>query len=272
MIENSLNKLKSWYDKRSKTMVALSGGVDSCLVAYLSRHFLGKENSLAVIGDSPSLKRRDFDIAKHFCTQHDIAYTIIHPNELSNPSYAANPANRCYYCKSALYDAMLELKSNHYQDFTLLNGNNYDDRGDYRPGMEAAKENDSYSPLLECEITKQEVRALAKHFNLEVWDKPASPCLSSRFPYGESINKEKLSLIENAESFLYELGYTNCRVRYFNGTAKIEVPSHEIKKVKSHESIIDKKLIQLGFKSIEIDSEGFVSGKLNRVLDLKLYK
>lgn len=266
MIEEYINKLKAEIIKYEKCIVALSGGVDSCLISFLCRKYLGKDNVIAVISDSPSLKRKDLNIAIKFCTEHDINYEIVRTNELENESYYSNPINRCYFCKNELYHQLNILAKEKYYEFQIINGNNYSDLGDYRPGLKSADENKVQSPFINCRIDKNTIRIIAKHFDLTVWDKPASPCLSSRFPYGEAISFEKLKMVEKAESLLNELGFNEIRVRYADNYAKIEVPKDQISSLKSHIGEVNEQLVQIGFYGCSIDEEGFVSGKLNRVL------
>lgn len=257
-------RLEEWFKKHPKVLVALSGGVDSCLVAYLARKFNNKASAISLIGVSPSLKKRDLDLAKSFCAENDIEYLKIYPNEINDDNYASNPVNRCYYCKSALYKEMLETQDTYYPGFDILNGNNYSDRGDYRPGMEAAKEFEALSPLADCGLEKDMIRTLAAKYKLNVWDKPASPCMSSRFPYGEAITREKLAMVEQAEDFIFDMGFSDVRVRVSNTNAKVEVPSDEIDKLKESTEAINAKLIEIGFEKLVVDEEGLVSGKLNR--------
>jgi len=259
-------RLESEYKLYNKILIALSGGVDSCLAAYLGRQFLGRENAIAVISNSASLKEKDFKIAVKFCDDHDIKYEVIYTSELENANYTSNPDNRCYFCKNELYDELKALVVEKYNDFNIINGNNFSDLGDYRPGLNSASEHDIKSPFISCEVDKEKIRGLAKHFNLSVWDKPASPCLSSRFPYGEHITEEKLKRVEAAEEILNQFGFEEVRVRSFGDTAKIEVSSEMLDRLKEHYTEIDIKLKDVGYTKSEIDSEGFVSGKMNRVL------
>ncbi len=260
------NRLVSEYKLYGRILIALSGGVDSCLAAYLGRQFLGRENAVAVISNSASLKEKDFEIAIKFCADHDIKFEVIFTSELENSNYTSNPDNRCYFCKNELYDEMNNLVSEKYSGFSIINGNNFSDLGDYRPGLNSASENDIKSPFISCKVNKEKIRGLAKHFNLPVWDKPASPCLSSRFPYGESINEEKLKRVEAAEEILNQFGFEEVRVRSFGDTAKIEVPSEKLNQLNKLHSEIDVKFKSIGYNKSEIDNEGFVSGKMNRVL------
>lgn len=266
ILTEKIEQIESWFGlHKGKVIVAFSGGVDSCLVAFLARKFVGKENSMAVIADSPSLKRKDLDIAKSFCKQFDISLEIVQTRELDNPNYASNPIDRCYFCKFTLYDE-LKLLAEKYPDATILNGQNFDDLGDYRPGIKAAKEFRVHKPLADCNFTKEDIRAMARHFELPTWDKPASPCLSSRIPYGQEVTIEKLRQIEEAEDMLNSLGFNDVRVRHFGEKARIEVPANQLKRLKLHEATIVKNIRDLGFKRCEIDEEGLVSGKLNRAI------
>ena len=266
-MEALLNKLKFEIEGYNKTLIALSGGVDSCLASFLCRKYLGKENSIAVIADSPSLKRKDLNTAIQFCLDNDIKYEVIKTDEINNENYSSNPVNRCYFCKNELYDTLQSLIQNKYEGFKIVNGNNHSDLGDYRPGLKSASENNILSPFIACGIDKQSIRELANHFNLSVWNKPASPCLSSRFPYGESINEAKLKMVEDAESILNEFGFEDVRVRTSDKSAKIEVPKEQVEKLKSDFRKIKQKIIELGYSECIIDEEGLISGKLNRVLN-----
>lgn len=258
--------VQKWLRQRVKVLVALSGGVDSCLVAYLARQTLGKNNAISVVGVSPSLKQRDLQIARDFCQVHDIELVEINPGEINNPDYKSNPINRCFFCKSELYTEMAVLLKGQYVGYTIVNGNNYTDKSDYRPGMKAADKYRALSPLADCGFTKEDIRELSNHYGLSVWDKPASPCLSSRFPYGEEISIEKLKMVENAEEIIFGHGFSDVRVRYDKGTARIEVPQNEVADLTEKQEDIKSEILKFGFEKCEIDMEGLVSGKLNRVL------
>lgn len=263
--EATISKLEQWHGDCPHALVALSGGVDSSLVAFLAHRFLGTEKMTAVISASASLKLSDLEAAKDFCQSHRIPLTIVKTPELLDPNYFKNPTNRCYACKSHLYDNLKTIASKH-PGCWILNGTNIDDHGDYRPGLQAADESQVRSPITECGINKEGVRLLAQHFQLACWDKPASPCLSSRIPYGERVTEEKLRRIEKAEDYLNELGFSVCRVRHCEGVARIEVPEDQIVNLQSHMPSLRSHFETLGFKHAELDMEGFISGKLNRVL------
>ena len=196
-----------------------------------------------------------------------IKLEVVETKELIDENYFKNPDNRCYFCKSHLYKT-LDHVSKKYASYAILNGTNTNDLGDYRPGLQAAKENDILSPLLDCQIDKKTVRLLARHFKLPNWEKPASPCLSSRVPYGEMITQYKLKQIEDAETILNQYGFEDVRVRHFGDEAIIEVPENELDALQQDFSQIKNKIIKLGFLTCEIDREGLVSGKLNRAINI----
>lgn len=270
-MKNSFNKIKyeevkKWFTNHPKILVALSGGVDSCLAAFMGRHFLGKPNLIAVIGDSPALKRRDLHEAKDFCKTHDINYHVIVPGEINDPRYSSNPEDRCFWCKNSLYTVIKKLKEEQFPDHTIINGSNKSDLGDYRPGLKAADKYQVFSPLADCGFEKEDIRQMASHFNLKEWNKPASPCLSSRFPYGESISIEKLKMVEKAESLVNSYGFADVRARYRGGQVSIEVPNEEVGRLSEILPNLKPALQELGFSDAFADEEGLVSGKLNRVL------
>lgn len=264
-IRQSLTQLERWFSRHQGTITAFSGGVDSALVLFLSRRFLGKPNAIGCISDSPSLKRSDLQLAKSFCQQFDIRLEVINTNEIDDPAYNTNPINRCFACKTHLYQDLSKLLQR-FPGYVALNGTNTDDLGDYRPGLKAAANHHTHSPLAECGVDKRAVRAIAKRFNLPNWDKPASPCLSSRIPYGESVTREKLSQIESAEAVLAAYGFTDARVRHLGSDARVEVPQSQLDELHRHWPKIEQAIRGLGFKNSAVDEEGLVSGKLNRAI------
>ena len=261
-----LEKLRDWFRECPGALVAFSGGVDSSLLAFLSKHFLGRAQTLAVISASPSLKLSDLDEAKDFARANDLSIRVITTKEMENPSYFSNPSNRCYFCKHTLYDELADLRKD-YTGWWVLNGINRDDLGDYRPGLKAADEFEVRSPLSDCGIDKEGVRALAAYFKLQCWDKPASPCLSSRVPYGEEITLKKLRQIEGAEALVNDAGFPINRVRHYGDTARVEVAEGLRVKLAENREAIAAGIRKLGFAKVDFDDEGFVSGKLNRVID-----
>ena len=265
-INNKLNLLEQWFLKRSGSIVAFSGGIDSSLVLFLARRFQGKKSAIGVISNSESLKNKDFNLAKSFCETFDIQLKIIKTNELNDLRYSQNPVNRCFYCKDHLFKDLHKLKSE-YPGFDILSGTNYDDLGDFRPGLEAAERNMVNAPLVNCKVSKDEVRTIARYFNLPNWNKPASPCLSSRIPYNQVVTEAKLRQIEAAEDLLNRYGFEDVRVRHFGTFAKVEVQKNDVQKLQSLEDLMIPEMINIGFEKIEIDTEGLVSGKMNRVLN-----
>lgn len=263
-VANLQERLRSWFRAHPKVLVAFSGGVDSCLVAFLARQALGKANAIAVISNSASLKASDLQDAQRFCVAYDIELREIDAGEIDDPNYRENPLDRCFHCKTHLYSSLQALQAAEYPGFEILNGSNQDDQGDYRPGMKAAAGQSVRSPLLECEVGKDGVRALARSLSLFTWDKPASPCLSSRFPYGEPITIEKLKMVELGEEYLKSLGFSDCRVRIRAKEATLEVPQAEVNRLAELFGTAEIQFRSFGFDKVEIDSEGLVSGKLNR--------
>lgn len=264
--ENKLNELEKWYAQRKGSIVAFSGGIDSTLVLFLARMFQGKKNAIGVISNSESLKKKDFDLARSICNEFDIWLEVIKTNEISDERYNSNPLDRCFFCKDHLYNDLGTVKEK-YPSFDVLNGTNYDDFADYRPGLKAAAKYEILSPMADCLVTKEELRQIARHFNLPNWDKPASPCLSSRVPYNHAITAKKLQQIEDAENILNDFGFGEVRVRHYDTFGKIEVPQKDIERLILIEDEIAGKLKTLGFEKCVIDTEGLVSGKLNRVIN-----
>ena len=250
--------------------VAYSGGVDSAVVAKAAQLALG-ERAIAVTGVSPSLAQGELDDARKTAERIGIRHVVIQTDEFSSSDYVRNAHDRCYHCKNELYTQMSRRLAE-WGDPVIVNGANSDDAHDYRPGMGAAAEHRIRSPLAECGITKAEVRRLAAEWDLPVWDKPATPCLSSRVAYGEAVTPERLRMIDQAEQFLRGEGFVSLRVRYHSGdVARIEVPPADL--VRFCATDFRRELIArfkaLGFKFVTIDLEGFRSGSLNQLVSIK---
>jgi len=262
-LNDKLQLLENWFRQRKGSIVAFSGGIDSTLVLFLARKFQGRECAIGVISNSESLKNNDFNLAQSFCKEFDIQLRVIKTDELSDSNYSQNPINRCFFCKDHLFHDLQELK-NEYPGFEILSGTNYDDLGDYRPGIDAAQKNQVTSPLVDCKVTKEKIREIARHFNLPNWNKPASPCLSSRIPYNQPVTLEKLQQIEAAEDILNSYGFEDVRVRHFGTFGRIEVQKNDLEKLLSIKDRVYSDIKNLGFARVEIDDEGLVSGKMNR--------
>ena len=250
--------IQSW----GKVIVGYSGGVDSTLVAFVANKVLGK-NALIVLAATDTITAEDVDLARTIAETHHFNFREIAYNELEIKNYAANPINRCYFCKQELYRQLGEIAKKENIPF-MLDGANLDDIGDYRPGRIAAKEYQVRSPLIEAQFTKQDVRDAALLYGLPNHDKPSAPCLSSRIPYGTMIDRASISMIAQAEQYIREKGFTNVRVRHFQTTAKIEVDACAIAKLTAIYDDVQSFLKSLGYKEVLIDEEGFKSGKLNR--------
>lgn len=270
MLHPQLEQLKNIFAQMESALIAYSGGVDSTLIAKIAYDVLG-DRTLAVTAISPSLLPEELEEAEKQAKIIGISHKIIETQEMSNPNYTSNPVNRCYFCKSELHDTLKPLAQQWGYPY-IVDGVNADDLHDYRPGIQAAKERGVRSPLAEVGLNKLQVRQLSQELGLSWWNKPAQPCLSSRFPYGEEITVEKLQRVGRAEIYLRKLGYDNVRVRSQGDTAKIELLAQDIKSF-----IINTDLDQLvnhfqslGFIYVTLDLEGYQSGKLNHILGQKI--
>ncbi|MFL2527696.1 MAG: ATP-dependent sacrificial sulfur transferase LarE [Candidatus Azotimanducaceae bacterium] len=256
--------LKSIINRYDSAVVAFSGGIDSSLVAYVAGEVLGN-NALAVTSGSASLKRSDLQLAETLGKDWNLSHEIIVTDELSKPDYRRNPVDRCFHCKTSLYTSLDVICKERGID-VIFNGTNLDDLGDHRPGLMAADNYQVCSPLVEAGFHKSDVRQLANELGLKNADKPQSACLSSRFPYGTSIDEQLLSQVEQAETVLESLGFTQFRVRHHGDLARIEVTEKELEKAMDHRLHINETLGDLGYRYITLDMIGFRSGSLNEGL------
>ena len=265
-MSDKLEQLKSLFQEMERALIAYSGGVDSTLVAKIAYDVLG-DRAIAITAVSPSLLPEELIDAQTQAAQIGIKHELVETHEMDNPDYTSNPVNRCYFCKSELHDTLKPLGLQRGYPY-VIDGVNADDLHDYRPGIQAAKERGARSPLAEVGVSKTEVREISRSLGLAWWDKPAQPCLSSRFPYGEAITVSKLQRVGRAEIYLRQLGYSNLRVRSQDDTAKIELPAAEITQFVLQVDL--PKLVaafqSLGFVYVTLDLEGYRSGKLNQVL------
>ncbi|MBW4523173.1 MAG: ATP-dependent sacrificial sulfur transferase LarE [Scytolyngbya sp. HA4215-MV1] len=266
MLTQKLEQLQTLFAPMERALIAYSGGIDSTLVAKVAYDVLG-DRALAVTAESPSLLPEDLEDARIQAATIGIAHQVVQTHEMENPNYTANPVNRCYFCKSELHDTLKPLALEWGYPY-VVDGVNVDDLHDYRPGIQAAKERGARSPLAELGITKAEVRQIAKLLDLPWWDKPAQPCLSSRFPYGEEITIAKLQRVGRAERHLRTLGWQNLRVRSDGETARIELLPDQIKEFVSNTNLPElvTAMQSYGFLYVTLDLEGYRSGKLNQVL------
>jgi pyridinium-3,5-biscarboxylic acid mononucleotide sulfurtransferase len=264
MSQQKLNDLKDEIARYGDLIIAYSGGLDSALLLKVAHMVLG-ERLLAVISDSPSIPRTELDAAIRFARSIGVRLKIINTTEIENENYVQNPDNRCYFCKTELYDDTRKVAEEEGIRF-IANGTNLDDLGDYRPGLRAADEHQVVSPLRDAGLTKDDIRSVARHLGLEIWDKPASPCLASRIPYGNSVTREKLAQVEEAEEYVKSMGVRELRVRHFNDKAVLEVNPGYMDIVKTNFSAICSKFNELGFNITEVTE--FQSGSLNKLINI----
>ena len=250
-------------------VVAYSGGVDSAFLAVTAARVLG-DRSLCITADSPSYPERHRDLAIGTARAFNLRHEMVPTSEMDNPDYRANPANRCYYCKHELYSRLTALARE--RGFAaVVDGSNADDRGDYRPGRQAAREFGVISPLDEAELTKDEIRELAREAGMATWDEPASACLSSRIPYHTEVTEQKLRTIEEAERVLRRLGFRVFRVRHHDAIARLELGRDEMTRALDPAigDEIDRALRALGYAHVAIDLRGYRLGSLNDALKLR---
>jgi uncharacterized protein len=266
-MSDKASALRETLSSLGSVVVAYSGGVDSAYLALVASQTLG-DRAVAVTADSPSYPERHRELAIRIAREFGLHHEIIHTSELDRPEYRANPSNRCYYCKHELYTHLAQIAT--ARGAIVVDGNNADDRGDYRPGRQAAREFGVRSPLDEADLTKDEIRALSREAGLPTWDEPASACLSSRIPYDHEVTDEKLRTIETAEQALRALGFRVFRVRHHEEVARIEIARDEMARALEPEinTAIVRALKAAGYRYISLDLQGYRTGSLNEGLRL----
>lgn len=268
ILNSKRQALETRLRQLGRVMVAYSGGADSAYLAWEAHRVLG-DDMRAVLADSPSLARSQMEDAIAFAAEHNIPLSVIQTEELERAEYSRNAPDRCFFCKDELFTVMEKQARDRGFEY-LAFGMNMDDRGDFRPGQRAAHQHGVIAPLVDAELSKQDVRELARAAGLRIWDKPASACLSSRIEYGRAVTREALLQVEQGEEALHELGFVQCRVRHHGDLVRIEIAREDLERafapgMAARFSGIFKRL---GFKYVTLDCEGYRSGSMNAVLPL----
>lgn len=265
LLQEKYNRLLDLLRSAGSAVLAFSGGVDSSLL--LKALQLSGTRYLAVTAASAALPERDLRDARAFCREIGASHLIVETDEFSNERFIANPPDRCFHCKESLFRKLNAIAAEHGCD-VVFDGNNADDLADYRPGRKAAELHGARSPLAECGLTKAEIRRLSQYLGLLTWDRPASPCLSSRIPYGQRIHADDLRRVEQAEEFLRTLGLREVRVRLHANLARIEVSEKDFPAILQPDTraAVSSRLRELGFAFVSLDLQGYRSGSMNRVL------
>ena len=264
-IAQKLQDLKDYLKSLGSIAIAFSSGVDSTFLLKVSHDVLG-DKAIAITARSSSFPKRERDEALSFCKNEGIRHLELDVDELSIEGFDKNPKNRCYLCKRNLFEKIKSLAKTEGID-TICEGSNMDDMGDYRPGLQAIAELGIKSPLRECNLYKNEIRELSKQLNLATWDKPSFACLASRFAYGETITQKKLSMVERAEQYLFDMGFRQVRVRiHGESLARIEVSKDKLEELFNTREHIIETLKQIGFAYITLDLQGYRTGAMNETL------
>lgn len=265
-MDAKFERLTQILGESDRLLVAFSAGVDSTFLLKAAHMTIGAR-AIALTASSPTVPSGEIEAAKNFAVSLGCQHIIVPSHELENPSFSENPTNRCFFCKDELY-RISRAEADKLRVKTIVDGTNLDDLSDHRPGLKAADEWGVRHPLVEAEMTKQEIRRYSRELGLPTWDKPSSPCLSSRFPYGTSIDLERLKKVGACERFMKELGFREFRVRYHGDVARIEVAQDEMDRAfaKPVREAIVNRFKEIGFKFVSLDLQGFHSGSLNQAL------
>lgn len=265
-LNNKLEKLKNIIKGQNSAVVAFSGGVDSTFLLSVAAKVLG-DKVVAVTAHSSTYPERELREAISFAEENSIRHRVITSEELDVEGFSDNPVNRCYLCKNELYEKIKAVADEEGME-CIFEGSNVDDLGDFRPGMQAVREHGVISPLREAQLTKEEIRILSKEMGLKTWDKQAFACLSSRFPYGEKITKERLQMVDRAEQLLLDLGFNQVRVRFHSNIARIEVTQQSFEKIiePSVREKIYNEFKKIGFMYTALDLKGYRTGSMNEGL------
>jgi uncharacterized protein len=265
-MDTKLNQLKAILRHTEGVLIAFSAGVDSTFLLQTAHMVLGSR-ALALTASSPTAPPGELDTAKEFTRSLGCRHIVLESHELANPSFTENPANRCFFCKDELY-RICRAQADQLGVATIVDGTNLDDLKDHRPGLKAAKQWGIRHPLVEAHMTKDDIRSYSRALGLVTWDKPSSPCLSSRFPYGTEINLDRLKKIAACELFLKELHFREFRVRYHGDLARIEVSQNEFDRLfdKATRDSVVQKFKQVGFHYVSLDLQGYRIGSMNEAL------
>lgn len=266
--QEKLDRLRAAFREKGKALIALSGGVDSTLCMAVAHEVLGFENAVAVTAKSETLTPEEFSEICKLARERGWNHKTIEYSELEIPNYAENPVNRCFFCKHELYGRLTDL-AKEWGFSAVVEGTNFDDLGDYRPGMQAAAQRGTFAPLLLCELNKTDIRDIAREvYGLPNWDKPSGACLSSRFPYGKTITREGIDRVAAAEDYLRGLGFSQIRVRHHDHLARIELLPEELPRMFEDglNVQVTAKLREIGFPYVTLDLTGYRTGSMNEVI------